>query len=85
MFLEQVSKDKAVARLSGIKTKTSGSYDTGSLASAGRGSRTPTPLRAYAPETYASTSSAIPAKLVSKAGANVRAFYFFARPFLLRP
>ena len=29
--------------------------------SAGRGSRTPTPVRAYAPETYASTNSAIPA------------------------
>ena len=31
---------------------------------AGKESRTPTPLRAYAPETYASTNSAIPASIL---------------------
>jgi hypothetical protein len=44
--------------------------------SAGSGSRTRTPLLAYAPETYASTNSAIPANnVVSKAAAKVRRFF----------
>lgn len=48
---------------------------------AGSESRTRTPLLAYAPETYASTNSAIPAKDVSKAGAKISAFLSDAKFF----
>lgn len=48
---------------------------------AGSESRTRTPLLAYAPETYASTNSAIPAKDVSKAGAKISGFLSSAKFF----
>lgn len=51
---------------------------------AGSESRTRTPLLAYAPETYASTNSAIPAKDVSKAGAKISAFLSDAKFFSKR-
>ena len=50
---------------------------------AGSESRTRTPLLAYAPETYASTNSAIPAKDVSKAGAKISGFLSSAKFFFI--
>lgn len=51
------------------------------LVCAGSESRTRTPLLAYAPETYASTNSAIPAKDVSKAGAKIIGILLAAKKF----
>jgi hypothetical protein len=41
----------------------------------------PPHLSAYAPETYASTNSAIPATLSFKRGANVKPFLFYTNHF----
>ena len=83
MYLELTSKDKIVARLSGIKTKTSGSLaDTGSFESAGSETRTRMPVKAHAPETCASTNSAIPAKRIRfKSGCKCKSVLFFRNTF----
>lgn len=53
------------------------------MISAGSETRTRMPVKAHAPETCASTNSAIPADMfVSKAAANVQPFSFPASVFL---
>lgn len=56
----------------------------GCLISAGSGSRTRTPLLAYAPETYASTNSAIPATVRFKSGCKCTIVFILCKSFSLQ-